>query len=396
MPLINLLTAGALLAVTLSPADHWWLPLLGPDAGTTTGGQGVVVAVIDTGIDSSHPDLDGVVVGGADFSGVGTPDGQTPVGTSSFHGTMVASLISGQGLETGGVIGVAPAAEILSISVGLGVQSSDTDAQIAAAVTWAVDQGADVINLSLSRNAASWPASWDQAFLHAFENDVVVVAASGNEIDGNLVPGAPATIPGVLSVTGINQDFEAEAVASTSGFQVAIAAPGKDLYGSYPGEQIAKWSGSSAAAPIVSGVVALMRQQDPEASANDIVYRLLATARDIGSQGVDSEYGFGLIDATLALASGQKSDSNPLGSLEYWVSLYRASAEEEMVAGQLLSPEVPQPIIERSLVNPEIKTSIPQAPWHRNPLLYFLLTLVALSFWLALRYKRSDKQNEKI
>lgn len=396
MPLINLLTAGALLAATLSPADHWWLPLLGPDAGTATGGQGVVVAVIDTGIDSSHPDLDGVVVGGADFSGVGTPDGQTPVGTSSFHGTMVASLIAGQGLETGGVIGVAPAAEILSISVGLGVQSSDTDAQIAAAVTWAVDQGADVINLSLSRNATSWPASWDQAFLYAFENDVVVVAASGNEIDGNLVPGAPATIPGVLSVTGINQDFEAEAVASTSGFQVAIAAPGKDLYGSYPGGQIAKWSGSSAAAPIVSGVVALMRQQDPEASANDIVFRLLATARDIGSQGVDSEYGFGLIDATLALASGQKSDSNPLGSLEYWVSLYRASAEEEMVAGQLLSPEAPQPIIERSLVDPEIKTSIPQAPWHRNPLLYFLLTLVALSFWLALRYKRSDKQNEKI
>jgi len=154
----------ALVSATLSPSEQWWIDELGPEVGQASGGQGVVVAVIDTGIDASHPDLTDVVIGGADFSGVGTPDGLTPVGSSSFHGTMVASLISGQGKQSGGVIGVAPGAKLLSVSVGLGVEGSDTDTQIAAAVNWAVDQGADVINLSLSRNSSTWPKSWDKAF----------------------------------------------------------------------------------------------------------------------------------------------------------------------------------------------------------------------------------------
>ena len=280
------LAAIAILGATLAPSDHWWLLELGEKVGQPLGGEGVVVAVIDTGIDVTHPDLASTVIGGADFSRVGTPEGTTPVGSSGYHGTMVASLIAGQGLESGGIIGIAPGAKLLSVSVGLGVESSDTDAQIAAAIIWSVDAGADVINLSLSRNSSSWPISWDNAFLYAFENDVVVIAASGNDSDGNYRPAAPATIPGVISVTGLNQSLEATRLSGTTGIDVTLGAPGAGLFGSYPGNQIAGWSGSSAATPIVSGVVALMRAQDPEASANDIVFRLINTTRGFGRAGV--------------------------------------------------------------------------------------------------------------
>ncbi|MDA9010555.1 S8 family serine peptidase, partial [Aquiluna sp.] len=233
----------ALLTTSLSATEQWWLSDLGPEVGTASAGQGVVIAVIDTGIDASHPDLEGVVIGGTDFSGVGSADGLSPVGSSSYHGTMVASLIVGQGNKSGGVIGVAPAAKLLSISVGLGIQGSNTDAQIADAVNWAVDQGADVINLSLSRNSANWPTSWDAAFLRAFQNDIVIIAASGNDISGDSEPGAPATIPGVISVTGLDKNHQGQEVAGSSGIGVSLSAPGVHLFGSYPGGQIAKWSG---------------------------------------------------------------------------------------------------------------------------------------------------------
>ncbi|MEL0316933.1 MAG: S8 family serine peptidase, partial [Aquiluna sp.] len=117
---MRLVTALLLTAMTITPTaeDQWWLA---DYQQLELDGSGVRVAVIDTGIDDSHPDLDGVVIDGADFSGVGTPDGTSPVGPGGFHGTMVASLIAGQGGTTGGVIGIAPSVELLAISIGLGV-----------------------------------------------------------------------------------------------------------------------------------------------------------------------------------------------------------------------------------------------------------------------------------
>lgn len=395
MQLAAALASLALVVANLAPADQWWISELGPAVGQASGGQGVVIAVIDTGIDASHPDLQNVVIGGADFSGVGTPDGLTPVGSSSFHGTMVASLIAGQGLQSGGVIGVSPAAKLLSISVGLGVEGSDTDAQIAAAVNWAVDQGADIINLSLSRNSSMWPRSWDEAFLRAFENDIVVVAASGNDITGNSQPGAPATIPGVVSVTGLDRTFAGNEVSGSAGIGISISAPGFDLFGSYPGGQIAKWSGSSAAAPLVSGVAALMMQQDPNASANDIVFRLLASALDLGEGGFDQTFGYGFLDPSSALESTLTSTTNPLGQLDYWIELYRASQSAESEAVSLILPQVPDQVLDSS-GRGTVGNSLPsQAAWYQNPLLYFLLSPVALLLWLALRKSRSEGQGRK-
>jgi len=390
---VRLALAGLLLANSLTPTDNWWLDERG-FADTGLDGSGVTIAVIDTGIEDSHTDLVGTVLGGVDLSGVGTPDGTTPVGTSAFHATMVASLIAGQGSPESGVLGVAPGAGLLSISIGLGVKGADTDAQIASAVIWAVDNGAHIINLSLSRNSQSWPTSWDEAFQYAFENDVIVVAAAGNRTDGSGRPSAPATIPGVIAVGGVTRDLQpSESVVE--GYQVSVVAPAEDLYGSYPGEAYRSWGGSSAAAPLVTGLLALMKQADSEAKATDLIQRLLESAIDLGEPGIDAAYGHGLIDPKVAIAATSESDVNPLGSLSRWVELYRSSTSVE--DSGLAEPENPSELPDNSptMSATELETeqtSDSQARTRaRNGLIYWLLLPLAPALWFVLRRVRKDK-----
>ena len=380
------------------PETHWWLTNWSIEqVWLQSKGEGVRIAVIDTGIDTSHPDLAGTVVAGADFSGVGGPDGQTPVGESSFHGTMVASLIAGQGRADGGVTGVAPNVQLLSASVGVGVPEANTDQQIADAVRWAVDEGAQVINISLSRNSDRWPKSWDDAFLYAFENDVVVVAASGNSADG--APGltAPATMPGVVAVAGVDRNGLSAAGSSAQGVSVALAAPAINLLGSFPGGGVRTWSGSSAAAPLVSGLVALIRSTYPDLNANSVIDRLLATAVDAGDPGFDTKYGWGIPDPLQALAVDRPvQSSNPLGSLEEWVKLYRPdqAADDPQESGVAL-PEPP------SASGFESQPSGPNRPdagvgLPSNPLLYLLL-IGALGFalWAPVNFSRRRRQTQR-
>lgn len=378
-----------LILSSVSEADHWWLEDF--EAVRNLSGEGVVIAVIDTGIDASHPDLAGVVIGGADFSGAGTPGGTSPVGPSGFHATMVASLIAGQGRITGGVIGIAPNAKLLSISVGLGLEGADTDRQIAQAVRWAADQGADVINLSVSRASRNWPASWDDAFLYAMEKDVVIVAASGNKLDGLSSPTAPATIPGVISVTAVDREGNASAVSGAEGIGISVAAAGIDMVGSYPNQDAKKWSGSSAAAPIVSGLLALMIEADPSASSSDLIERLISTAEDLGEKGYDKDFGYGLISPSSAVSSRLSSIENPLGSLASWIELYRPSAPVDQA--ELLIPPQSGPIASEnqpSAVEPGAD------PWS-NPLLYLLVVPLALllSIGLRNRFGRDGKKTRR-
>ncbi|MEP6842624.1 MAG: S8 family serine peptidase, partial [Pseudolysinimonas sp.] len=203
---------GAAIAAPRATGDlvrskEYWLDSYGIRAAwNATKGAGVTIAIIDTGVDGTVAELRGAVVGGADFSGLGTAAG-TPEGTGDEHGTMVASLAAGRGTgANSGVLGAAPAASLLSISVGFGATDQDSDQQIADGVTWAVDHGAKVINLSLTRNTLDWPPSWDKAFLYAADHDVVVVAAAGNRGSGTEEVGAPATMPGVVAVGGVTQN----------------------------------------------------------------------------------------------------------------------------------------------------------------------------------------------
>lgn len=380
------------------PDTHWWLSSWSIEqVWQQTTGEGVRVAVIDTGIDTSHPDLAGTVVAGADFSGVGSSDGQRPVGESSFHGTMVASLIAGQGKAKGGVYGVAPGVQLLSASVSVGASAVNTDQQIADAVRWAVDEGAQVINISLSRNSDRWPKSWDDAFLYAFENDVVVVAASGNSPDG--APGltAPATIPGVVAVAGVDRNGASAAGSSAEGVSVAIAAPAINLLGSYPGGTVRTWSGSSAAAPLVAGLVALIRSNYPDLNANSVIDRLLATALDAGDPGFDTKYGWGIPSPLDALAVDRPIQTeNPLGSLAEWVKLYRPDqATEQPEESGVAIPEIPS---ESGSDSPSPAPNRPDTGLGlpSNPLLYLLLIgALALALWAPISVSRRRSQTQR-
>jgi subtilisin family serine protease len=350
--------AGALPAATAHGGAvrdrQYWLDDYGiTDAWETTQGDGVKVAVIDSGVDASHPDLAGAVVGGTDVSGVGHADGRKGVGEIPEHGTLVATLLAGRGHEAkkgpspaatdspaggsgeqpqggpDGIIGVAPKAEILAVSAWVGGENPagiSIDEQIPYAVRWAVDNGAQVINMSLGSTSTSWPESWDDAFLYAELNDVVVVAAAGNRAGGLSQVGAPATIPGVLAVGGLSRDGEASWDSSSEGISLGVAAPAEKLVGGLPGGGYANWSGTSGAAPLVAGVAALIRSRYPDLSAAQVVNRIILTARDAGAPGQDTLYGYGILDAGAAVnADIAVPAENVLGSIENYIKLYRRS-----------------------------------------------------------------------
>ncbi|MFB2556517.1 S8 family serine peptidase [Herbiconiux liangxiaofengii] len=345
---IGTLAVAPLSAATAANADpirdlEYWLSDYGyRDAWDVTEGAGATVAVIDTGVDGSVPELRGAVVDGTDVSGIGSPDGQKPVGDSSDHGTMVASLIAGRGTGSGsGVLGVAPQASLLSISVALGTGSVDSDEQIATAVRWAVDHGADVINMSLTRNSLDWPESWDEAFAYAFDHDVVVVAAAGNRVNGTTEVGAPATIPGVVAVAGVDTQGDASFDASSQGITIAVAAPSEQLVGVVPGGRQVQWDGTSAAAPLVSGLAALVKAAHPELDAANVINRIIATAVPKGEPVPGPIYGYGLIDAEAAVtAEVAPVTANPMGDLDAWIATYRpASAKTSLETLSIPAPD---------------------------------------------------------
>ena len=394
--ILALLIASMPQSVSADPVRErqYWLSDYGfTKAWTLSQGEGVKVAVIDTGIDASHPALEGAVIGGTDVSGLGSADGLTPVGQNSYHGTMVASLIAGRGNsgdESSGVLGTAPKAQLLSVSMAFGVDGIDTDSQVAEGIIWAVDNGARVINLSLTRNSVSWPESWDKAFLHAFQNDVVIVAAVGNRLDGTEQVSAPATVPGVIAVAGVDINANASELSSTSGFTIGVTAPSEDLVAAYPGGEYRIWSGTSGAAPIVSGMVALIRSLYPELDAANVVNRVIKSATKNGFENYSTIYGYGLIDAEASLKLEVANVSeNPLGSLSEWIRLYRKQVPQEVAPGEIVTP-IDTPVAEIG-----VPVGIEQSIW--LPLAgYAGLGLLATFLYFAFRpAARGPKSNKR-
>lgn len=338
--------------ITLTPAEaavlgkddvrqheYWLTDYRIVDAWKQSTGSGVTVAVIDTGVDGTHPDLVDNVLEGYDASGEGSPNGWQGLGVEPMHGTEVASLIAGHGHNVSGipkiagqpgkpagVIGVAPDAKILPISLNMVSNAEKSiDEQIPAAVRYAVDHGAQVINLSIGSNKTTWPKSWDDAFAYAEEKGVVVVASAGNRGSGITQVGAPATIPGVLTVGGVDRQREASKGSSTQGISIGVTAPSNDMIAAAPGNKYMIWSGSSASAPLVSGLAALIKSKYPNLSAAQIIQRITESADDTGAAGRDPVYGFGIINPLMALDSSTPQDAteNPLGSLKAWIAVHR-------------------------------------------------------------------------
>ncbi|WP_035776775.1 S8 family serine peptidase [Arthrobacter sp. H5] len=415
-------------ALTASPAHadelrdkEYWLEGYGiTEAWESTRGAGVKVAVIDSGVDGTHPDLEGVVVGGTDASGAGSPNGQQGIGEVPEHGTLVASLLAGRGHEPepeptpsaspsgsaspsaspsasdspspsespeptygagpDGVIGVAPEAELLAVSVWISGETSGAnptgvsiDDQIPNAVRWAVDNGATVINMSLGSTSPTWPESWDDAFLYAEQRDVVIVAAAGNRAGGSAQVGAPATMPGILAVGGLNREGEASRESSSEGISIGVAAPAENLVGALPGGFYAsQWSGTSGAAPLVSGVAALIRSKYPELTAPQVINRIILTARDAGEPGQDTIYGYGILDAEAAVNAELDVPTEPLlgaggvVSMAEYIETYRRGAPEppeEPAPSEPTEalPDIPEPTIPVAEERAAVSSGLPAA-----------------------------------
>ncbi len=260
-----------------------------PAAWSSGEGAGIKVAVIDTGIDCTHPDLQ------CDFSSgmnIVSP-GADPMDDNE-HGTHVSGTIAGRG-EGGGVYGVAPQATLIPVKV-LNAQGEGSLSDIIAGIDWAVKAGVDVINMSLG-GAAQSPAL-KRAVEGALAHGVVVVCAAGNSGPAADTVGYPAGYPGVIAVAAADRNDDA-ADFSSRGPQVAFIAPGVDITSTVPGGGYAKLSGTSMASPHVAGLAALALERGARGPAGVRAAFKAAAASLCGANGCASAdaQGHGLIDA---------------------------------------------------------------------------------------------------
>ncbi|KAB1920611.1 type VII secretion-associated serine protease mycosin, partial [Micromonospora noduli] len=306
--LAGLLVVGAAQPAAAAPrrAEQWYLDELRIDqAHKISTGRGVVVAVIDTGVEAGHPDLRGqVLAGGRSYGASG--DGRAD---EDGHGTHMAGIIAAKG-SSDGVTGIAPGVKILPIKLRKedGVYKS---AGMARGIRMAVDGGAKVINISIGGAGLANPVE-ESAIKYALDHDVVVVASAGNTASGRTAVGSPANAPGVIAVTGTTRGG-AFWSGSVQGPEAVVAAPGDGIY-NVANEGGYGWGdGTSDSSAIVSGLAALIRSKYPDLSAPNVINRIIRTARDAGVSGRDPQYGFGVIDPTKALtANVPPVTANPL------------------------------------------------------------------------------------
>ncbi len=280
---------------------QWGLPRVGaPAAWALSSGAGVIVGVLDTGVELTHPDLLGHLLTGYDFLN----DDDDPHDDNG-HGTRMSGIIAATQNNAIGISGVAPQAQILPVKV-LDGQGNGPYSAVASGITYAVDNGARVINLSLVGAA---PSNVLQAALdYAVAHDVVVVAAAGNY--GSDLPAYPAASTGAVAVSAIN-DADLRPSFSNYGGWISIAAPGVDIVTTTLGGQYAGSSGTSPAAAFGSGVFALLFSAHPTMPRGEAIARVEAGAVDLGNSGWDPYFGHGRADTYAALVPGQHGAPAP-------------------------------------------------------------------------------------
>src|SRR5215212_511269 len=280
-------------------AQQYLLPLRLPAAwDVTRGSTAVKIAIVDTGVDLDHPDLASRLLPGHDFV-----NNDAVAQDDEGHGTMVAG-IAGAATDNGiGIAGAAWNASILPVKV-LDSTGAGSDFDIADGITWAADNGAKVINLSLGAPGSS--ITLYDAVEYARRKGAVVVAAAGN--DGAPIVNAPGGYADLA--VGATDGAGDAAWFSTSGYWVDLSAPGIDITSTAlapgPVEAYAKGAGTSFSSPLVAGVAALVWAQHPAWTEGEVAKQVLR-AWDRGPRGIDPYYGLGLLDAAAAVGATEQS-----------------------------------------------------------------------------------------
>lgn len=296
-------TASAATPSATIRSAEWWIGRWGlEDAWPITKGAGVVVAVLDSGVDGSLSYLRGAVLQGADYA-TGKTDGSVDFDSGS-HGTRMAVLVAGRPRDAESMTGVAPSASILPVAIGTAEGVPDAAGiRSAHAIRWAVDHGATVINMSYAaEDVGGCPSDLQAAVLFAIEHDVILIAGAGNSGTGTNLPAVPALCPGVVAVGAVDRDGRPWVGSERQGY-VDLAAPGVDIVSIDKNGRPRHATGTSDAAALVSGVVALVRARFPGMSGREVVGRLLATAKDAGAPGKDDQTGYGIVRPLNALTA---------------------------------------------------------------------------------------------
>ena len=276
----------------------WGIGRIGADtvhAGNATLGQGINVAVLDTGIDYNHPDLGANYRGGYDW----VNDDEDPMDDHG-HGTHCAGTIAALDNDIG-VMGVAPRARLY----GLKVLDSSGDgwfSHVIAAIEWSIDNGMDIVSMSLS--GPDHVGALEDICDEAYQEGILLVAAAGNDgrADGqgdNV--GYPARYDSVIAVASTDSD-DRRASDSSTGPAVEMAAPGVSVLSTHLDGEYVRMSGTSMACPHVAGTAALMLSSDPALTNVQVRELLVTTSIDLGQEGRDTWFGHGLVDAREAVS----------------------------------------------------------------------------------------------
>lgn len=282
-----------------------------PEAWGRVGGRpDVVVAVIDTGVDTNHPDLTGKL-----YKGHSTLVGPALIGKEwedrYGHGTHVAGIIAAIGNNHRGVAGAAwPAVKILPIKAlsdkGIGSERSIAEA-IEYAINWRGPRGERVSVINMSLGSPGIHDRYADLIKKAYDAGITVVISAGNE--NAPASGTPAVWPEAISVGAVEEGETRRgktgierAPYSNYGVGVDVTAPGSRVRSTFPGGRYAEMSGTSMAAPHVAAAAALLKAVRPDLTPDEIAYLLTATSKDTGPEGKDKYYGAGVIDIGYALA----------------------------------------------------------------------------------------------
>ncbi|MFX1253540.1 MAG: S8 family serine peptidase [Promethearchaeota archaeon] len=303
---------------TIDPITHWNLLAVGADKAWnfTQGSSEIIVAVIDSGIDFTHPDLvnqswtnsDEIADNGLDddnngyiddIHGWDVRDNDSDPSPGHWHGTFVAGLIAADD-DNDLSVGIAPKISLMNLRFldDSNSYSGSDYGMFAEAINYAVDNGAHIIHMSIYDYGIP-PSSLHSAIQRAYSNGVIIVSITGNTGGASTYPGNYPEVIAVSATTkaGIRASF------SGRGEQNEICAPGSSIWGIKPGYSElsgGNW-GTSFAAPLVSGTIALMLTLNNSLTINATRHILHTTAVDLGSPGKDDDYGYGLLSASAAL-----------------------------------------------------------------------------------------------